>query len=134
MPALELAHERAADRLEAHERLAEVAERLETATGAVEQARTEALAARNRTHRLRHQWIGATAAGLVGELVEGEPCPVCGSPEHPVPPTEEEWEAEKTSWIESMNRGSEQQAVQAFLTDLRNKADVRIINPAVLEN
>lgn len=50
------------------------------------------------------------------------------------PPTEEEWEAEKTSWIESMNRGSEQQAVQAFLTDLRNKADVRIINPAVLEN
>ena len=27
------------------------------------------------------------------------------------PPTEEEWEAEKTSWIESMNRGSEQQAV-----------------------
>lgn len=85
MPALELAHERAADRLEAHERLAEVAERLETATGAVEQARTEALAARDRAHRLRRQWIGATAAGLVGELVEGEPCPVCGSPEHPAP-------------------------------------------------
>lgn len=85
LPALELAHERAADRLEAHERLAEVAERLETATGAVEQARTGALAARDRAHRLRRQWIGATAAGLVGELVEGEPCPVCGSPEHPAP-------------------------------------------------
>ena len=85
MPALELAHERAADRLEAHERLTEVAERLETATGAVEQARTGALAARDRAHRLRRQWIGATAAGLVGELVEGEPCPVCGSPEHPAP-------------------------------------------------
>ena len=85
LPALELAHERAADRLEAHERLAEVAERLETAAGAVEQARTGALAARDRAHRLRRQWIGATAAGLVGELVEGEPCPVCGSPEHPAP-------------------------------------------------
>ena len=85
LPALELAHERAADRLKAHERLAEVAERLETATGAVEQARTEALAARDRAHRLRRQWISATAAGLVGELVEGEPCPVCGSPEHPAP-------------------------------------------------
>lgn len=85
LPALELAHERAADRLEAHERLAGVAERLEAATGAVEQARTGALAARDRAHRLRRQWIGATAAGLVGELVEGEPCPVCGSPEHPAP-------------------------------------------------
>ena len=85
LPALELAHERAADRLEAHERLAGVAERLETATGAVEQARTEALAARDRAHRLRRQWISATAAGLVGELVEGEPCPVCGSPDHPAP-------------------------------------------------
>ena len=85
LPALELAHERAAARLEAHERLAEVAERLEAAAGAVEQARTGALAARDRAHRLRRQWIGATAAGLVGELVEGEPCPVCGSPEHPAP-------------------------------------------------
>ena len=85
LPALELAHERAADRLEAHERLAGVAERLETATGAVEQARTGALAARDRAHRLRRQWISATAAGLVGELVEGEPCPVCGSPDHPAP-------------------------------------------------
>ena len=85
LPALELAHERAAARLEAHERLAEVAERLEAAAGAVEQARTGALAARDRAHRLRRQWISATAAGLVGELVEGEPCPVCGSPEHPAP-------------------------------------------------
>ena len=85
LPALELAHERAAARLEAHERLAEVAKRLETAAGAVEQARTGALAARDRAHRLRRQWISATAAGLVGELVEGEPCPVCGSPDHPAP-------------------------------------------------
>ena len=85
LPALELAHERAAARLEAHERLAGVVARLETATGAVERARTEALAARDRAHRLRRQWISATAAGLVGELVEGEPCPVCGSLEHPAP-------------------------------------------------
>ena len=85
LPALELAHERAADRLEAHERLAGVVARLETTAGAVEQARTGALEARDRAHRLRRQWIGATAEGLVGELVEGEPCPVCGSPEHPAP-------------------------------------------------
>ena len=85
LPALELAHERAADRLKAHERLAGVVAHLETATGAVERARTEALAARDRAHRLRRQWISATAAGLVGELVEGEPCPVCGSLEHPAP-------------------------------------------------
>ena len=85
LPALELAHERAADRLEAHERLAEVVERLEKATGAVEQARAGALAAWDRAHLLRRKWISATAAGLVGELVEGEPCPVCGSLEHPAP-------------------------------------------------
>ena len=85
LPALELAHERAADRLEAHERLAEVVERLEEATDAVEQARAGALAAWDRAHLLRRKWISATAAGLVGELVEGEPCPVCGSLEHPAP-------------------------------------------------
>lgn len=50
------------------------------------------------------------------------------------PPTEEDWESEKSGWIEPMNQSSEQQTVQAFLADLRSTADVRIVNPAVLEN
>lgn len=50
------------------------------------------------------------------------------------PPTEEEWESEKSVWIGSLIQRSEQQTVQAFLEDLRSAADVRIVNPAILEN
>lgn len=50
------------------------------------------------------------------------------------PPTEEDWESEKSAWIDSLTQRSEQQTVQAFLADLRGAADVRIVNPAVLEN
>jgi peptidyl-prolyl cis-trans isomerase D len=37
-------------------------------------------------------------------------------------------------WLSSLNQRTEEQAVQAFVADLRAKADVRITNPALLEN
>jgi peptidyl-prolyl cis-trans isomerase D len=49
-------------------------------------------------------------------------------------PTPEEWAAEKELWISTLNERTEGQAMQAFLADLRAKADVRVTNPALLEN
>ena len=51
-----------------------------------------------------------------------------------IPPSAEEWAAEKDMWLSSLNQRTEEQAVQAFVADLRAKADVRITNPALLEN
>lgn len=48
------------------------------ATAAVQEAKAHAAA----QHRA---WLEATAGSIVAELVDGEPCPVCGSPEHPAP-------------------------------------------------
>lgn len=50
------------------------------------------------------------------------------------PPSVEDWEKNKELWIMSLNQRAEDQAVQAFLTDLRAQAEVRILNPAALEN
>ncbi len=50
------------------------------------------------------------------------------------PPTEEEWAAEKELWLSSLNQRAEEQTMQAFVADLRAKADVRVTNPGALEN
>jgi len=50
------------------------------------------------------------------------------------PPTAEDWTAEKELWLTSLNQRSEEQTMQAFITDLRTKADVQITNPALIEN
>jgi peptidyl-prolyl cis-trans isomerase D len=50
------------------------------------------------------------------------------------PPSDEEWAKEKDLWVSTLNQRTEEQAVQAFVADLRAKADVRITNPAVIDN
>lgn len=53
---------------------------------------------------LSHRLIHGQAARLARELHDGEPCPVCGSPDHPAPaggaedvPTDQEMDAAKTA-------------------------------------
>lgn len=41
--------------------------------------------ARDRAQRLREQRLAGMAAELAGRLAERDPCPVCGSPDHPDP-------------------------------------------------
>jgi peptidyl-prolyl cis-trans isomerase D len=50
------------------------------------------------------------------------------------PPADEEWAAEKDLWLTTLNQRAEEQTMQAFVADLRAKADVRIANPALLDN
>ncbi len=50
------------------------------------------------------------------------------------PPETATWEAERQMWLTSLNQRAEEQTVQAFLTDLRAKANVQITNPNVLGN
>ena len=74
-----LARRDAAIRAEALDtRLAASKQAVVEATEAVESAKAHATA----QHRA---WLEATAGSIVAELVDGEPCPVCGSPEHPSP-------------------------------------------------
>ena len=42
-------------------------------------------AARSMRDEVRRAWIGGQAARLAHELADGQPCPVCGGHEHPVP-------------------------------------------------
>ncbi|GAB6111288.1 peptidylprolyl isomerase [Desulfomicrobium salsuginis] len=59
---------------------------------------------------------------------------VLAKPVKVVPPTPEEWAAEKDLWVSTLNERTEGQAMQAFMADLRAKADVRLTNPALLDN
>lgn len=85
VPDLESALERAQTAVHAHGRVLELLAQLETAQqaeGEASQAHADAVAAHNTLvqRRLRSQ-----AAHLAVELVDGEPCAVCGATEHPSP-------------------------------------------------
>ena len=76
---------RAGQLVRARESLADVEERRVR----LEQDRHARLAERDRADKaaeeLRARWEDARAASLAASLVEGEPCPVCGSVDHPAP-------------------------------------------------
>lgn len=85
VPDLRSAHEAAERRAQAAEQVSSVSTALAQARESAERARREADAVEKQAHALRSAWINATSATLVGELSPGQPCPVCGSPEHPRP-------------------------------------------------
>jgi exonuclease SbcC len=85
VPGLTAAAEYAAARLAAARHRDELASR-RTALADVVRARTDNVqGARDRWLTLRQARLDGMAAELAGSLHEGDPCPVCGSDEHPRP-------------------------------------------------
>lgn len=82
---------------------AELARHEEALTQAAEQAATAAKA----VQRTRMRWISSEAGALAGELQEGEPCPVCGSEDHPRPAAQSDQGATRAQ-VEAAERAQHQ--------------------------
>ncbi|MFN8052849.1 MAG: SMC family ATPase [Acidimicrobiales bacterium] len=58
---------------------------LESVAAARHEAQEASLAARARWSDLRERYLAGIAASLAADLADAEPCPVCGSVDHPAP-------------------------------------------------
>lgn len=85
LPGLERECERTRAAAEAAVALVGARKELSTATEAFERARAAHTDARERTLDIRERRLAGMAAELAGALVEGQPCSVCGSGDHPAP-------------------------------------------------
>ncbi|MBW3068890.1 SMC family ATPase [Actinomyces sp. 594] len=85
VPELRLQRAAFAERLEASQRADALDGQIAATHDAVEAATAAARDANALVSQQREAWISATAGSIVTELVDGQPCPVCGSTEHPAP-------------------------------------------------
>lgn len=85
IPALELESTRLGKAVEAAAELAKTRTKLAAAEKAHNSARTAFNDARAHTLDLREKRLAGMAAELASRLVDGEPCVVCGSEDHPAP-------------------------------------------------
>ncbi|MGY1434123.1 AAA family ATPase [Streptomyces reniochalinae] len=91
-------------RLKAARRRDAFAAEIETAVEALQRAREQAAEAKERWLALRERRLRGIAAELAASLSAGEPCAVCGSPEHPAPAREA---------ADHVDRASEEEALAA---------------------
>ncbi len=75
-------------------------------------ARDRADAARATFHALERRFLDEQAGILAGELKPGEPCPVCGSLEHPAP-AERSAECPSEAEVDAAHEASEREAQKA---------------------
>lgn len=75
----------ARERAEAAASLQALLPELNSATETLRNTSEATISRRNEELGLRQRYLEGIAAVLAGELVDGSPCPVCGSAEHPTP-------------------------------------------------
>ena len=85
LPQARVDREAATARRDAAARAEALSDRLAASRRAVAEATAVAQEAKAHAAAQHRAWLEATAGSIVAELVDGEPCPVCGSPEHPDP-------------------------------------------------
>lgn len=87
---------------------------LTTAAGRVERAQREATEARKEADELFVSLVADDAAFVASTLVAGEPCPVCGSREHPLPAAPADVAPDRSSLNEARSR---QEAAESRLRE-----------------
>ncbi|QPL05859.1 MULTISPECIES: AAA family ATPase [Actinomyces] len=120
VPALVASRDAAHARHEAALRVARLNEQALSAQEAVTAARRAAEQAADDLHTRRWAWIALTAGSLSADLHAGEPCPVCGSTEHPHPAPVEEGTVSRAD-VESAEAAEKQAA--AVLADRAGDLD-----------
>ena len=58
---------------------------------------------------------------------------VLARPAKRIEPTDAEWQSEKEFWVSNLRRSQEDALFQAYLTELRDRAEFRLVTPQVIE-
>ncbi|GLZ04721.1 nuclease SbcCD subunit C [Actinomadura sp. NBRC 104412] len=130
-PGAQAAVEQARTRLGLAQRRDELHGGLAEAEDAHRQAVDAAQAARDRFQELRQARLEGMAATLAQDLVDGEPCLVCGSPDHPSPapalgvvPGEDDEERARVEWEQAQELREETgRRVESVRADLDAKLE-----------
>ncbi|WP_227980066.1 AAA family ATPase [Nocardia spumae] len=125
LPGLERDCDRARAAAEAAVELVRTRKELSTATEELERARTTHANARERTLDLRERRLAGMAAELAGALVEGQPCGVCGSADHPAPARPTEVTVGKSEEDEAVRAEQAAEAVRDRALGHRNEVERR---------
>lgn len=127
VPELRVARDAAAMQLQAGQQAEALEARIAASQESVTAAAKAATRAGDVVSQRRRAWIAATAGSIVTELVEGEPCPVCGSTEHPAPVSPD---ADAVSRADVEAAEADQQRKDAALTTRRKEHDALVAEQA----